>query len=351
MKALITHELFLPDFHGGGEEIVYRMVKGLKENGVDVKVLTTGDPKIKEYDGIKTIRIPLNKFLKFEGSGIYGMNFSLPWVCKYGKDVDLIQTNNYNACLPSYFAGKIIKKPVVCLVHGVYGKRWVNMRGNFMGKFSQIMEKIQVVHDYDKIVFYSDFAKEQGLEIGIPENLTKVIYPGVEYKDWKKGRKEGYVLFVGRLAKQKGLDNLIKVAKELPNVHFKFVGSGEEEERLKSIAPKNVEFVGFKKGGELAELYSKASVFCLPSLAETFGIVILEAMVSGCAVISTVPLPYEGIKVEYGNLKQLKDAIKYLVENPRLTKIMGAKNRKKAKKYTWDNFAKGLIKVYDEILE
>ena len=58
MKVLITHELFLPDFHGGGEEVVYRMAKSLQEEGVEVKVLTVGDPKIKVYDGKPTIRLP-----------------------------------------------------------------------------------------------------------------------------------------------------------------------------------------------------------------------------------------------------------------------------------------------------
>ena len=69
MKVLITHEKFMPDFAGGGEKLVYEMAKNLQRKGVDVKVLTTGNPKITEYDGIPTIRLPINRFL---------MNFAFP---------------------------------------------------------------------------------------------------------------------------------------------------------------------------------------------------------------------------------------------------------------------------------
>lgn len=341
MKILITHELFLPDFHGGGEKIVYEMARGLKEKGIEIKVLTTGNPKIKEFKNIRTIRIPINRYL---------MNFAVPWICKHAKDVDLIQTNNYNACLPSLIAGKLLKKPVVCMVHGMYRDRWIKMRGPILGTISKYMEKLQVDHSFDKIVFYSDFARDEGLRAGIPEKITKIVLPGIEHEKYHVKKKDWFVLFVGRLAKQKGLDDLIEVAKELPDVHFKLVGSGEEEERLKSIAPKNVEFVGFRSGKPLYELYARAAIFCLPSVAETFGLVLLEAMASGCAIVSTIPINYEGIKVDHGNKGQLKNAIQYLIDNKKMALKMGKINRRKAKEYTWNKFTNGLIKIYDEFV-
>jgi len=351
LKILITHELFLPDFHGGGEKIVYKLAKGLQEKGINVKVVTTGNPNIKEYDGIQTvrlpIRLPINKIFK---QGVYEMNFSLPWIIKHARDVDLIQTNNYNACLPSFLAGKIMKKPVVCLVHGVYGNKWIKMRGYFFGTLSKYVEKIQVRHNFDKIIFYSDFARKQGLEIGIPKERTCVIRVGVDYKKYRIDKKDDYVLFVGRLAKQKGLDNLMKVAKELPDIRFKLVGSGEEEQRLRKTAPSNVKLMGFKEGEELVDIYAKAPIFCLPSLAETFGIAILEAMASGCAIVSTVPLDYHGVRVDYGDIPQLKNAIRYLVDNPKIAKRMGVKNREVSKKYTWESFVNGFIKVYENLI-
>jgi len=339
MKVLITHELFMPDYAGGGETIVYELAKGLRRRGVDVTVLTTGDPAMTEYEGIPTVRLKMNRYM---------MNFAS--VKKYAKDADIIQANNYNGCLASYRAAKSLGKPVICLVHGMYGSKWLGMRGPVLGRISRWVEKFQVDRDYDKIVFYSEFARDAGVDIGIPKENTTVILPGVEYGKFHVGKKRNHVLFVGRLAKQKGLDVLIEAARQLPDITFNIVGRGEEESHLKSIAPPNVEFLGFKSGKPLYDLYAEAGVFCLPSMGETFGLVILEAMASGCAVVSTVPVDYAGKHVPYGDVAQLKNAIRYYHDNPEAAARDGAENRKLAKNYSWDKFADGFIKLYKELL-
>lgn len=277
------------------------------------------------------------------------MNLTAPVIYNHAKDVDVIQTNNYNACFPSYLASKWLKKPIVCLVHGMYGERWLQMRGKFLGNISMLVEKFQVKHDYNKIIFMSEFGRNQALDIGIPKEVTEVIRPGIDSKKFRMGRKENFVLFVGRLAKQKGLDYLIEAARELQDIKFVIVGTGEEEDRLKSIASKNVKFLGFVSEKKLIDLYSKALIFCLPSIGETFGFVQLEAMASGCAIVSTMPLDYEGVKVDICNTKQIKDAIHYLIDDPKIALKMGKKNRKIAKTYRWDNFIKRLLKVYEEV--
>ncbi len=343
MKILITHELFAPDIVGGGEKLVYEMAKGLQSKGVDVKVLTTGNPDIKEFDDIETIRLPINR---------YFMNLSIPWIWKYAKDCDLIQTLNYNACFPSWVAGKLLKKPVVCLVTGMYGSRWLKIRGPLAGSISMLVERFQINHSYDKIIFLSEFSRKCGTDIGIPRRLTEVITPGIEHEKFRPKKKEWFVLFMGRLARQKGVYNLIEVAKQMPDVKFKLVGKGEEDSKLRRIAPKNVEILNltFRSGKPFYDLYSRAAIFCLPSLAETFGLVVVEAMASGCAIVSTVPLDYAGITVRSGDNRQLKNAIEHLIDNKKMTLYMGKKNIEKSKKYTWDNFTNNLLKVYDEVV-
>ncbi len=340
LKILVTHELFMPDFAGGGEKIVYEYTKRLAERGHDVTVLTTGNPKIKSYEGIKTIRIPIPR---------YSFNLAVPWILKYARNADIIQTNNYNAALPSFIAGKMLRKPVVCIVHGVYGKRWKEMRGRFFGNLSALIEKVQLRHNYDKTVFYSDFAREQGAEIGI-RNKTEVFYLGIDPREFKPEKKEKYVLFVGRLEKQKGIENLLSVAKQLPDIKFKLVGKVDIE-KLKKSASKNVEFLGVKTGKELQNLFSRALVFCLPSVAETFGLVLLEAMASGCAIVSTVPLDYRGVKLQYGDNVALKNAIMKFMDNPKLAERLGKENVKIAKKYDWKVFVDSLEKMYYELLK
>lgn len=341
MKILVTHELFPPEVWKMHEKLVYEIVKRLAKNGIEVKVLTTGDPKIKKFDGIETIRIPLHR---------YFMNFSLPWILRYAKDVDLIQTNNYNACFPSFLAGKILRKPVVCLISGMYGKKWIKMRGQIFGRFSMLVEKYQACHDFTKILFLSEFAREQGVKIGIKRKLTKVLKPGIDFKKCKMKKKEPFVLFVGRIAKQKGIEYLIEAARNLPEVKFVIVGTGEEEKNLKKTSPSNVQFTGFLPEKKLLDVYSRALIFCLPSIGETFGFVQLEAMASGCSIVSTVPLDYKGIKVEIGNVKQLTEAISYLIKNQKTAEKMGRENSEIAKTYEWNAFIKNLIQLYDQIL-
>lgn len=343
LKILVTHELFMPDFAGGGEKIVYEYTKRLAGRGHDVTVLTTGNPKIKSHEGIKTIRLPIPR---------YSFNLAVPWILKYAKNADIIQTNNYNAALPSFIAGKILRKPVVCIVHGVYGKRWREMRGRFFGTVSAVIEKTQLKRKYDRFVFYSNFAREQGAEIGIKDR-TEVFYLGIDPREFRPKKKEKYVLFVGRLEKQKGIENLLSVAKHLPDIKFKIVGRGkpEDEKKLKKSAPKNIEFLGFKTGKELQNLFSRALVFCLPSIAETFGLVLLEAMASGCAIVSTVPLDYKGVKVQYGDNKSLKHAIRELMDNPKLAERLGKENVKIARKYDWEVFVDSLENLYFKLLK
>ncbi len=342
MKILITHELFPPDVAGGGEIAVYEIVKRLMERDIEIKVLTTGDPRIKEYDGIPTIRLPINRYL---------MNLAFYSIYKHSKGCDLIHTNNYNACFPSYVAAKLLKKPIVCHIHEVYNEKWLKMRGVIGGNISRVVEKLQVNHDFNKFIFFSKHMRKSAIDIGVPIEKSEIIKPGVDFKKFKMEKKEPFVLFVGNLIRRKGLEYLIEVAKELQDVDFLLVGRGKERERLEVMAPKNVKFLGYVSDKELIDLYSRALIFCLPSVGEGFGLVLLEAMASGCVIVSTIPLDYEGIRVEIDDVLGLKNVIRSLLDEPKKTERMGRKNRKRAKQYDWEEFTSRLIEIYEEVIE
>src|SRR5262245_29689879 len=115
MKVLLTHHYFPPVFAGGGEYVALEIARGLMQRGVDIRVLTTGDPKITEYERIPTERVPVHR---------YGFNFYYRRIREMARDVDLIQTFNYHACLPSLRAGKRLGKPVVCSILSLWSKEW-----------------------------------------------------------------------------------------------------------------------------------------------------------------------------------------------------------------------------------
>jgi glycosyltransferase involved in cell wall biosynthesis len=340
MKILVVHELFMPDFVGGGEKLIFELVKGLKEKGHQVDVLTTGNPKIREYKEIRTKRIKCHRYL---------FNFKFREIARVAKNYDLIQTSSYNSCFPSYIAGKISKKPVVCTIMGVYGKIWKKMTTWHL--FYRMMEKVVLRPKFTHTIFLSEFSKNIGTEIGMYTKSSSIIPVGVNVSQTKQNlKKENYILFVGRFVKQKGLELLMEAAQYFPEYKVIMVGEGPEEKKLKEMVPKNVIFVGTKRGQELWEIFGKAKIFCLPSYGEGFPVVIVEAMASGCAVISTLPYPYQGYHLKERDPQQLAEKIKEMMTNNSKTTEMSRKNVELAQDYTWDNFVGKTEQVYREVL-
>lgn len=348
MKILITQERFPPEIVGGGELLFHRLAKELIEKGHDVKVVTSGDPDIEKYDGIKTIRIPLDR---------YAMNLSLPVILNHARDVDIIQTCSGNTSLPSWMASKILNKPICCFIHHILGKYWIDVRGEFYGKIFEKMEQIFLNRDYDAIVFQNESSKKIGLEMGIDEKRTFMIRPGIDYEKFqiKDVKKEPFVLFVGNfsmnetMCKVKGLDYLLEAARQLPKIKFVIVGGGDYLTGLKKTSSKNVVFIGPLVGKPLIKLYNQALVYCLPSLAEGFGLTLLEAMAAGCSIVSTIDMGQKGTLVKQKNILELIEAIQKYFDKPSLTIKTGRENKILAKKFTWDRFINEFIRIYNLI--
>ncbi|MBU5689130.1 MAG: glycosyltransferase family 4 protein [Candidatus Aenigmarchaeota archaeon] len=344
MKILITHELFPPDVVGGGETLTYKIAKELIERGFQVKVLTSGDPKIKYYENIETIRIPINRYL---------MNLSYPIIKKYAKVSDLIQTSSGNMCFPSFLAARSTKKPICCYIHHIFGYNWVYVRGPILGKVFQIAENFFLTRDYDAVIFQNDLSLNIGKSLGI-KSKTFIVHPGIDAENYYLNiERKNQVLFVGSLSmdkglvKIKGLDVFLEAAKMLPNVKFLIAGGSDYLEKIK--LPKNVVFLKAKNKQELIKLYNESLICCKTSLAEGFGLSLLEAMAGGCAIVSTIDIGQKGILVKPRDVLALTKAIKYYIENPEKARKDGEENRKIAKKFTWKKYIDDLIKIYEYI--
>ncbi|HEC12579.1 MAG TPA: glycosyltransferase family 1 protein [Acidiferrobacteraceae bacterium] len=96
-------------------------------------------------------------------------------------------------------------------------------------------------------------------------------------------------MYTGRVAVEKNLEAFLKL--HLPGTKY-IVGDGPDLKKLKARYP-DVHFTGYKTGAELARHYSAADVFVFPSLTDTFGLVILEAMACGLPVAA---YPVQGPK-------------------------------------------------------
>lgn len=95
------------------------------------------------------------------------------------------------------------------------------------------------------------------------------------------------LMCVSRVSKEKNLEEFFKL--KIPNTRKIMVGDGPMRYEYQADYP-DVEFVGFKKGDELAAYYSMADAFVFPSRWETFGIVMIEAMACG-APVAAYPCP------------------------------------------------------------
>jgi glycosyltransferase involved in cell wall biosynthesis len=225
---------------------------------------------------------------------------------------------------------------------------------------SSILEKgvRGLLNTYRKIIYrhanvvaaFSNKTREYVLKLGIPQD--KIITGGYstpeallcEVRDSanRAGNKK-VVLCVSYLKKYKGIDCLIRAFKGLrrDDAVLMIMGSGEEEESLKSLAreEKNIIFLGYLEGEEKARYYLMADIFVLPTLYDAWGLVINEAMYYGLPIITTDAagatdlIKGNGIIVKAGDETQLRHALEDLLNNAGLRKEMGRKSKEIIKNY------------------
>jgi phosphatidylinositol alpha-mannosyltransferase len=174
------------------------------------------------------------------------------------------------------------------------------------------------------------------------------------------------LLFVGRLERRKGLEQLIRafmiLKTERSDVRLLVVGEGPERDRCQALVParlrSDVVFLGRVEAEDLPRFFRSADVFVSPALGgESFGIVLLEAMAAGTAVVaSDIPgyrsvLRHElhGRLVPPGDPRALATAIGTLLDNPSLLEAMGREGQAAAREYDWTAVTARLRRIYVEV--
>jgi glycosyltransferase involved in cell wall biosynthesis len=112
-----------------------------------------------------------------------------------------------------------------------------------------------------------------------------VIYPPVDTEHIPfSSSKEDYYLVVSRMVPYKRMDLIVEAFSHLPDKRLVVVGDGPEMKKIKSLAKKNVEILGWQSDEKTRELMKKAKGF-LFAAEEDFGIVVVEAQAAGTPVI------------------------------------------------------------------
>lgn len=315
MKILVITDLYpIKDNEKFTPKTIKNFVDGWEELGHKVRVIKPN--------------FLLNSFLRkktFYKSDIYGnvenINYFLPFIGNIKNKIKTEFTPDIViAHMPSgvIFANKL-KLPFVAGVH--VSDLEVLTNPIYSIYFKPKLEK--AYKNATKIACRSNVLKQKFLKL-YPEyeNKTFVCYSGIDFEPTKRNWQPSgkiRVLTCANLIKRKNVDLVIKECENL-NVELRIIGEGKELNNLKKLSSKPV-FLGYLPHTKVLEEMKKADIFALPSVNETFGMVYLEAMASGCI---TVCRKDDGVS---GIIKNGENG--YFWEDGIIEKIINSKNQNK----------------------
>lgn len=130
-------------------------------------------------------------------------------------------------------------------------------------------------------------------------------------------------LYIGRLSEVKNLAFLIKVFNKLPEYSLTIIGEGPEKTKLESLSKPNINFVGSVENKELSQYFTQNNFLILPSLSETWGLVVEESFYNGmpvivsnnCGSVDLVNNEFNGYIFDPDSALELETIIKGIDEN------------------------------------
>jgi glycosyltransferase involved in cell wall biosynthesis len=249
----------------------------------------------------------------------------------------------------------------------LYGKDILQARKGRLGKILLFTSQLLT----NRIVTNSRFTASL-----LPRYFQKgiaLLYPSVDPGPQGAGGAKvssgsGMILFVGRLVRRKGVDDLIGafnlLSGDLPTARLEIVGDGPERMNLEKLAAdlglgQRVTFLGSLKGRALNEKYLECDVFVMPSRTlrddvEGFGTVFLEAGLAGKPSVGTYSggIPEAvidgetGILVQEAEIEELASALKRVLADHALGQRLGENARRRVlAEFTWEETTRRLVKI------
>ncbi len=390
---------FIPVWGGVGTYII-ELIRSLPRN-IEVHVVT---PVREGFGAEKTTTFGsnLSEYLKRDihlnfickASDTFAYNAKFQYACsKYvpkllkEEHIDLI--HSHTAHMPDLLLRLNKRVPTVTTVHTTIQGQREGTRNSGMNFWDwEFSEKMTLLsYPFLRLAEYVYFLKDSFYIT--PSNWMRnhmrkkysslnsreifVIPHGVDTElfspsDRKKGQDERVVLFVGRLIALKGIQYLTRsmpsILKEHPGTLFIFIGSGninaciKELENLK-VPKDNYLFLGYKDRASLPKYYRNADLLVLPSLQENFPFTLLEAMACGVpSIVSDVGGSSEivennvnGLLIKRGSVKDIADAVIYLLDNPSVLEKVGREARKTVEqRFSSNIMALNTSSVYEQII-
>lgn len=332
---------------------------------------------------------------KFKGA-LEALSLNLTQI-KALAGVDIVHTHTWYVAMAGFLAKKLYSVPFVMTTHSLEPLRaWKSEQLGTGYAMSAWMERTAIL-DADAVVAVSNGTREDILRVyPIPPERVHVIYNGIDLEQYRYTSdttalatygvdvSSPYVLFVGRITRQKGVIHLVEAIKYLPPRTQVVLCAGapdtpeiaeEMRQKVEHARAKGARVVWIEKmltRPEVIQLYSHARVFCCPSVYEPFGIINLEAMACGTAVVASATGGIKEVVVdsETGYLvpfdadpvtgfpahpdrfaKALGARISELLADPAKCKRFGEAGRKRVEqKFSWTAIADQTIDLYRELI-
>ena len=184
----------------------------------------------------------------------------------------------------------------------------------------------KVYRQIDTIICCSRFMKTKLDTYPVLADKTVAMHNFIDPVEVKDVRKKDYVLYFGRFSQEKGIETLIRAAKELPEIPFVFAGTGPLEQLLEGVP--NIKNVGFQTGEALEQLIREARLSVYPSEwyencpfsvmeSQMYGTPVLGANIGG--IPELIQIGKTGELFESGNKDELICKLKMLYDDEKLT--------------------------------
>ena len=249
---------------------------------------------------------------------------------------------NCEKCLGGHYTNCIKGK----CIHGSTLKSAIGTLEAYFWRWNGVYKYI------DKIICCSEFMKSKMDTNPLFAMKTVTMHNFVDRVVWQDIKKKDYVLYFGRFSEEKGIDTLIEVCKELPDVQFVFAGSGPLEESVNGV--ENIQNVGFQSGKALESLIREARFSIYPSEwyencpfsvmeSQMYGTPVLGANIGG--IPELILVGETGELFESGNKDDLKKKVQKLWENQELTEQY-SHNCQNIDFFTIEQYVMKLFEIY-----